>query len=140
LNRFTKARRLLIEPLRVVTRRSTDIIAQGDPEIAVALRFLQDHAGELIGVGDVVKRLMTSRRALEIRFRKAVGRTVREELERIRLERAKRLLLETDHPITRVAEAAGFNSPSYLAQVFRRNVGQTPARYRMQGRTPSLEE
>jgi LacI family transcriptional regulator len=136
----TKPRRLLIEPLRVVTRRSTDMIAQGDPEIAAALRFLQDHAGELIRVGDVVKRLMISRRALEIRFRNAVGRTVREELERIRLERAKRLLLETDHSITRVAEAAGFNSPSYLAQVFRRHVGQTPARYRMQGRTPSLEE
>ena len=136
----TRARRLLIEPLRVVTRRSTDIIAQGDPEIAAALRFLQDHAGELIGVSDVVKRLLISRRALEIRFRQAVGRTIREELERIRLERAKRLLLETDHSIARVAEAAGFHSSSYLAQVFRKSFGQTPARYRMQGRTPALEE
>ena len=80
---------------------------------------------------------MISRRSLEIRFRKAVGRTVHEELERIRLERAKRLLLETDHPITRVAEAAGFASPSYLRRSFAATFGVTPARYRRQGRTPS---
>ncbi len=130
----TKPQRLLVEPLRVVTRRSTDIVAQGDPEIAAALRFLHDHAGELIGVGDVVKRLLISRRASRFAFARPSAGPIREELERIRLERAKRLLLETDHPIPRVAEAAGFASPSYLAQVFRKSVGQTPARYRRQGR------
>ena len=120
----------------MVTRRSTDIVAFDDPEVAAALHFLHDHAGEPIAVGDVVEHLLISRRSLEMRFRKAVGRTIHEELQRVRLERAKRLLLETDLPIPSVAEAAGFASPSYLGQVFRRTFGVTPARYRRQEKTP----
>lgn len=133
-----KPRRLLVEPLHVVTRRSTDIVALDDSEVAAALHFLHDHAGEPIAVGDVVGHLLISRRSLEMRFRKAVGRTIHEELQRVRLERAKRLLLETDLPILSVAEVAGFASPSYLGQVFRQIFGVTPARYRRQGRTPHM--
>ena len=132
-----KPHRLLVEPLHVVTRRSTGIVALDDLEVAAALHFLHDHAGEPIGVGDVVKHLTISRRSLEIRFRKTIGRTIHEELQRVRLVRARRLLLETDLPIPRVAEASGFASPSYFAQVFRLQFGDSPARYRRQKRTPS---
>jgi LacI family transcriptional regulator len=132
-----KASRLLVEPVGVVTRRSTEIIALDDPEVAAALHFLHDHAGEPIGVGDLVNQLMISRRSLEIRFRRTIGRTIHDELQRLRLERAKRLLRETDLPITRVATGAGFTSPSYLAQVFHQSFGVTPARYRRQVRTPT---
>ncbi len=131
-----RPQRLLVEPLQVVTRRSTDIVALDDSEVAAALHFLHDHAGEPIDVGDLVAHLSLSRRALEIRFRRAIGRTIHEELERMRLERARRLLLESDLPVLRVASASGFASPSYLAQVFRRRFGVTPARYRREGRTP----
>lgn len=129
--------RLLVEPLGVVTRRSTEIVALDDPEVAEALHYLHDHAAEPIGVADLVEHLMVSRRSLEIRFRKATGRTIHDELQRVRIERAKRLLRETDLPIARVASAAGFASPSYLAQVFRQSERVTPARYRRQVRTPS---
>jgi LacI family transcriptional regulator len=122
--------RLTVEPLRLVTRRSTDIVALDDPVVARALHFIHDHAGQPIGVGDVVEQLLISRRALEMRFKKAVGRTLRRELERVRLERARRLLLETDLPLPQVARAAGYSSASYLTEVFRKELGQTPARYR----------
>jgi LacI family transcriptional regulator len=128
-------RRLLVEPLHVVTRRSTDIEAQGDPEVAAALHFIHDRAAGPIGVADVVDHLMISRRALEIRFRKAVGRTLHAEIQRVRLERVRRLLHETDLPIPRVAEASGFTSASYLSQVFREALGTTPARYRRRMRS-----
>jgi LacI family transcriptional regulator len=132
-----KPQRLLVEPLGVVTRRSTEIVALDDPEIAAALHYLHDHAAEPIGVGDLVEHLMISRRNLEIRFRRTTGRTIHQELQRVRIERARRLLRETDLPIARIAAAAGFTSPSYLAQVFRRSTGATPARYRRQVRTPT---
>lgn len=131
--------RLLVEPLRVVARRSTDIVALDDPEVAAALHFIHDHATEPIGVADVVKDVMISRRALELRFRKVVGRTLHAEIRRVRLERASRLLLETDLPITRVADAAGFGRTSYLAQAFREAFGTTPARYRRRMRGVSSE-
>lgn len=131
--------RLLVEPLHVVARRSTDIVALDDPEVAAALHFIQDHATEPIGVADVVKDVMISRRALELRFRKVVGRTLHAEIRRVRLERASRLLLETDLPITRVAVAAGFGRTSYLAQAFRQAFGATPARYRRRMRGAAAE-
>ncbi len=123
-------RRLLVEPVHVVGRRSTDIVALGDAEVAAALHFIQDHATESIGVSDIVEAVVISRRALELRFRRAIGRTLHAEIRRVRLERAGRLLVETDLPITRVAKASGFGRASYLAQAFRQAFGATPARYR----------
>lgn len=125
-----KPERLLVEPLHVVARRSTDIVALDDPEVAEAVHFIQDHATEPIGVADIVQAVLISRRALELRFRKAIGRTLHAEIRRVRLERASRLLVETDMPITQVAAASGFGRASYLAQAFSQAFGSTPARYR----------
>jgi LacI family transcriptional regulator len=122
--------RLLVGPLHVVTRRSTDIVALDDPEVAEAVRFIQQHACDPVRAADVIEDRLLSRRSLEIRFRRAVGRSIHAEILRVRLERARRLLLETDWPIPRVAEIAGFGNPSYLAQLFRRAHRTTPARYR----------
>ncbi len=122
--------RLTVEALHVVTRRSTDIVAIDDPVVAAALRYIHDHAATAIGIGDVVEHVLLSRRALEMRFKAVTGRTPLVELRRVRLERAKRLLHETDLSLTRVASAAGFSSETYLIQVFRQELGITPARYR----------
>ncbi len=132
--RVRKPTRLTVEPLHVVTRRSTDIVALDDPVVASALHFIQDQAGRPIGIDDVVEQVLISRRALEIRFKKATGRTLLGELRRVRLGRARRLLRETDLSLARVATAAGYSSESYLTQVFRQELGQTPARYRRQVR------
>lgn len=132
--RSPSPRRLLVEPLRVVTRRSTDIVALDDPEVAAAVHFIQDHAADGIVVDDVVRQVLVSRRALEQRFRQVTGRTPHAEILRVRLDRACRLLLETEQPVQRVAEASGFGSPSYLSQVFRKYLGTTPAGYRRRHR------
>ena len=128
--RLRKPRRLVAEPLYVATRRSTDIVAIDDPEVAAALGFMHDHAAERIQVEDVVHHLAISRRNLEIRFQACVGRTLHAELQRIRLERARRFLVETDVPIPKVAESVGYRTPSYFIQVFRAEHKVTPARYR----------
>jgi LacI family transcriptional regulator len=72
-----------------------------------------------------------SRRSLEKRFREVIGRTILEEIQLTRLERAKQLLLETTHPISKVAELAGFGSAGYFIQFFQRQVGKTPRRFRV---------
>ncbi|MFO0910156.1 MAG: substrate-binding domain-containing protein [Isosphaeraceae bacterium] len=132
--RIRKARRIVVEPLRVVARRSSEVVAIADPDVAGALRYIQEHACEPISVKDVVKALVVSRRALEIRFRKETGRTIHGALIRSRLARAQQLLIETDLPVERVASATGFGRPSYLAQVFREHHGMTPAAFRRQAR------
>lgn len=132
--RMRKPCRLVVEPLHVVTRRSTDIIALDDSEVSAALRFIHLNTGRPIRVDDVVDHLQLSRRALEIRFRNALGRTIHDEIQRTRLDRARRLLIESDLPIPKVADAAGYGSASYLGQILHQRLGLTPAQYRRQMR------
>jgi len=132
--RIQQPRQILTEALHVVRRQSSDVMAMDDREVAQALRFIHENGGRPIRVGEIIRRLALSRRALEIRFQRAVGRSIHDEIQRVRLERAKRLLLETDMPLPQVAEASGFTTASYLAQVFRRQTGMTPARYRRRAR------
>ncbi|MBN2475331.1 MAG: DNA-binding transcriptional regulator [Pirellulales bacterium] len=123
-------RRILVEPLGVATRRSTDVVALDDLELARAMRFIRDRADRPICVSDIVQSTGLSRRTLEIRFRRALGRSIQTEIERVHLQRARQLLRETDAPMHHVAEASGFGSASYLGLVFRRRWGMTPAQYR----------
>lgn len=125
-----KPQRLIVEPLHVVTRRSSDIVAIDDVEVASALKFIHERAASPISINDVVEFVQISRRALEIRFFKTLHRTIHEELLRVRMERAKRLLVESDMPIPKVAMGVGFTTASYFVQVFSHQAGITPARYR----------
>ena len=119
-----------VEPVCVVTRQSSDLIVQDDPCVASALRFIKNHAGHTIGVPNVVEQAGVSRRTLERRFFKALGRSIGSEITQCRVERAKRLLLETDLPSHRVAAGAGFGSIKTFNRVFRRAAGVSPQRFR----------
>ncbi len=132
--RIQAPRRILVEAVRVVARRSTDVLALDDRAVAKALRFIQDSAVRPIGVADVVRHVGCSRRTLELRFQQSLRRSVNREIQQARLERAKRLLAETDLPIVRVAEGAGFGSAAYLIRLFQRRVGLSPAAYRQKVR------
>ena len=71
------------------------------------MRFIRRHACEPISVKDVLQEMNLSRKTMDMRFMKRIGRTPRAEIIRIRLERAKKLLGETDLPIPAVAERSG---------------------------------
>jgi LacI family transcriptional regulator len=128
--RIKKPRRIVVEALQVVTRRSTDIVAVDDPDVAEALQFIHRQQGRDISVDTIVREVAISRRNLEKRFRKTLGRTIIEEIHMTRLERAKRLLLETTYPVAKVADMVGFGSTGYFIQFFQKRVGKTPRRYR----------
>jgi LacI family transcriptional regulator len=128
------ARRIVVEPTGVVTRRSTDVLAMDDRMVAAALRFIREHAAEPIRIDSLLREVPISRRSLEMKFRRVVGRSLHAEIQRTRLDRAKALLRETDLQIPRVAELSGFGSASYLGLVFHREVGITPSRYRVRVR------
>jgi len=134
--REKKPRRIDVEPLWVLARQSTDVLAVDDPDVAAALRYIREHQQSPIGVQDVVAQANLSRRALELRFQKALGRSIRSEIQRARLTWAKRLLVETNLSIAKIAARAGFKGHSYLSEVFHRQTGQSPAAYRRRHRAP----
>ena len=75
-----------------------------------------------------------ARRVLEKRFRAVLGRTLREEITRVQMQRVKDLLVATDLPLTEIAERAGYRHSEYLTVVFKREVGQPPSVYRREHR------
>jgi len=130
-----KERIVQVEPVYVVTRQSSEIMAPDDPCVASALQFIKTHAGQPIGVQHVIDQTGVSRRTLERRFARALGRSINSEITRYRLERAKRLLLETDLPSFRVAKGAGFGTVKTFNRVFRRETGVSPKRFRQRAAT-----
>lgn len=128
--RRTASEPIFVPPAHIVTRQSTDIVAIDDPDVSEAVAFIRDHAVEGIGVSTVVERLCIARRGLERRFRKILGRSVLEEIQRVRVESAKHLLVETELPIPVVANRCGFSTSQRLAAVFKRLTGRSPMAYR----------
>ena len=126
-----------VEPSGVMSRASTDILAIDDPTLAAAVRIIRDHACDPIGAEQVVSAVPVSRRVLERRFQKVMGRSINDELVRVRLNRAIELLCETELEPKAIAHKAGFGSTSYMGAVFRQKLGCTPGSYRARFRPPS---
>jgi LacI family transcriptional regulator len=125
-------RPVFLPPVGVVTRQSTDTSAIRDPAVLAALQFIRKHAGDEIGVDDVVAHAALGRRMLEYKFRQLLGRTVLEEIRRVRITQVKQLLSTTDLPMPAIGRQTGFTSPQRLAVVFRQATGLTPSEYRHQ--------
>jgi len=121
---------LYVEPTGVAVRQSTDVLAVGDADVAAALRYIRERACGPISVGDVTQQVSISQTSLKDRFRRLLGRSIHDEILRVRIRRAKELLSQTDMPIRMVAARAGFRHQEYMGVVFRRKVGKTPAQYR----------
>jgi LacI family transcriptional regulator len=122
----------LVPPLGVTARRSTDALMVTDADVATALRFIRDHCCEQISVDRLLDEVPLSRRGLESRFLKFVGRTPHAEILRCRVGHAKQLLARTDLPIKAVAARVGVGTPEYLSVLFRRLTGLTPSAFRAQ--------
>ena len=125
---------ILVPPVEVITRRSSDVLALADAEVAAAVRFIRDRGGREINVEDLLSRTQLSRRSLEMRFRKALGRSPYQEIRRVQLERAKLLLSRTDRPVREIADACGFKEARQLSMAFHDQIGLTPRQYRRKSR------
>jgi LacI family transcriptional regulator len=125
---------LLIPPTGVVIRRSTSTLAIHDAPLARAVSFIREKSAEAISVSDVARQAGLSRCVLERKFRETFDRSPGEEIRRMRLERARQMLVETDLPIPDVAERCGFGSNAYFTDCFNRQQGISPLRYRKQER------
>ena len=83
-----------------------------------------------IRADDVARHVHATGLTLRRHFRAALGRTVIEEITRLRLERAKRLLVDSDEKIKQVARDCGFTDAAYFDRVFVRVEGMSPGEYR----------
>ena len=130
----TPAAETRIDPLGVVTRMSTDILAVGDRNVAAALSFIRERACKGLSVDEVVTHASASRSQLEKKFRRFIGRSPQAEIRRVQLARVKELLSETDLPLKTIAAMTGFEHIEYLSVVFKRMTSESPGQFRKRTR------
>lgn len=128
-------RALVLPPMGVIVRQSSNLQAVPDADVAAAVRFIHDHAHEPVRVADVLRVVATARRALERRFRKWLQRSILEEIRRAHVNRAKQLLITTDLPMGQVAQRSGLQNSRHLSIAFRQVVDTTPTAFRRQSRS-----
>ena len=121
-----------IAPKGVVTRKSTEVLAVDNPDVASALGYIQDNfpRGNL-SVDDVVAHGRVPRRSLERAFRDELQRTILNEILRVRVNHAQKLLETTPHSVTDIAIRSGFASLNHFYRVFRARTGLTPRAFRL---------
>jgi LacI family transcriptional regulator len=125
---------ILLEPIAVATRQSTDVVALNDAQISKAVRFIRERACDGISVDDVRRAVALSRTVFERRFKKLLNRTPYDQIFRVRIERVKTMLASTDLTLAQIAERTGFEHIEYLSVAFKRATGDSPSRYRARHR------
>jgi len=126
------AKPILVPPAGILHRASTDFFASENKLVAEAMRYIADNLHKRIGVHEIVRAMGTSRSTLERTFCKHVGVSVFKEIMRLRMERVKRQLVETDKDLKQIAMDAGFADDRALHRAFRHEFGTTPGAYRKQ--------
>jgi LacI family transcriptional regulator len=119
-----------VPPRCVMIRRSTDTVASEDEEVGRAIRYIRQNACKSLQVVDVLAYMGMSRASLQQRMKGMMGRTIHQEIQRVRMSRAQELLVMSDLTIKQIARESGFASVQYMTRVFRATIGETPALYR----------
>jgi len=123
---------ILIPPVRVISRKSTDRYATRDAALQKALHFIEANIEKNISVSDIAEAVSatTPIRTLQRRFRKAFGVSMIDALLRARVNRAKELLSTSALSIKEIAYVTGFPNPSHFGATFRKLEGITPGQFR----------
>ncbi len=126
---------ILFPPGGVNQRQSTTLLAVENEPLRRALQYLRDKFSEPISIGMMCRELHLSRRSVERCFEKHLQATPLEMLHRMRIERAKTMLVDTNQPVTLIAEKCGFSNGERLAVVFRNHTKMSPSKFRKSSQT-----
>ena len=114
----------------LVRRRSTRVDAARDPRIVRALELIRRDSCSGATVKDVIAAMGMKPRSAEARFKEVCGHSIKDEIMAVKLARAKRLLSDTDLPISIVCERCGYTDERSLRYLFSKATGLSPADWR----------
>ena len=127
---FRGSRRRTFGPLMVVPRASTRMLGLRDAAVSEAIDFIRREACSGLTAARVLGRFPCSRRYAEMRFKKATGHSILDEIHAVRLARAKELLLDGNMPLKAISDFCGFENPNSLRKFFRAHTGKTMTEWR----------
>ena len=120
----------LIPPSGIKVRRSSDVFTAEDPDAAKALDLIRQHLARPYGAPQIAAELSFSRVKVDRLFASAVGRSVSKEILRQRINKARRLLADTNWTLESIAAETGFCHASYFVKAFKKATGITPHKWR----------
>jgi LacI family transcriptional regulator len=123
-----------IQPTHIESRGSTDIFAIDDPEIIQVLKYIKQNSNKPLQVDEIANHVYISKRSLQLRFRKALGRSIHDQIVQAHFDIAKALLIETNLSIDEIAGRSGFLYTSNMRRAFKQITGMLPQKYRQQHR------
>ena len=130
---------VLVAPNEIVVRESSDSRSMSDPAGRDAVRFIRERLSEAITNEDIAKAVGISKTRVQVRFRAALGMSIREFVAERRLLRAEKLIVATDLTFADIAERCGFRHHEYLGYVLKKRRGITPRQLRSRAESPSAE-
>ncbi len=122
---------------RVEQRMSTTDVSGSMNRAVRAREWLHVHCGEPFNIAQLAAHLGCSARMLQLSYKAVFGRTMRDDVLEMKLERAKKLLVDTDLPILGIPERCGSDAPNHFLGLFKARVGMTMLQYRHARGTPS---
>jgi len=126
---------ILISPMYIEERPSTDITVIKDEIVSRALQYIKTNIDKPIQVKDILDDVLVSRRTLQNRFNKVLGRSVLHQIRKMQIERVAKLLVQTDLSITQISDLCGFTSFTNFSRLFKIYKGGTPTHYRQAYKT-----
>jgi transcriptional regulator GlxA family with amidase domain len=108
----------------------------GDAAVLAAQRGIDENFAVAAPVEEMVDWSGLAPRTFKRRFTAATGQTPIAYVQRIRVERAKRLLESGDQPVEEISWAVGYEDPASFRRLFKRLTGLTPSAYRQRFRIP----
>ena len=116
--------------LAVFHRSSTRALRRHDERTVKIVETIRKQAASGITVGQLAHDFGVTRRLIEIRFREATGHSIRDEIQSIRLERAKILLSQGKVRLAKIASSAGYPSVQAFRKTFTAATGKSPLVWR----------
>ena len=108
-----------------------NLLRQADMDrIRLMLSFIQEHYTEPLQVQQIAASAFLSRRECLRCFQRTIGTSPMQYTIALRVQKARKLLLETDLPLLDICTECGFQDQSYFIKTFRERTGLSPARFR----------
>ncbi|MCR5031842.1 MAG: response regulator [Lachnospiraceae bacterium] len=104
--------------------------ADAESKIRMAEKYIETHYSEDLSVSDLAERFFMSPNYFSTMFKKRTGVPAVAYLKKVRMDRAKKELEESDRSVAEIAELVGYNDSQYFFKLFKRETGVTPQQYR----------
>ena len=127
-----KGQDIVIRPLNIISRTSSNVFATKDTEVLKALEFIGANVDHKISVSDVLREVPLSRRLLEQRFKKATGSSIYQYITNLRMDRFADMLLMTKDSVADIAARMDEPDTKSISRRFQAVKGCTPSEFRKQ--------